>query len=148
MPKTFVDNGRRASEEELVRITQWFRAAIPTLREMNKNAGFESLGVHIRYGVGLGKQFNQSFNGLSINKVVKQLAEQKLVVSTMGKGGPSYFLWEDRPESYRNEPIDSDVIAAAIKKKLVLIEADDMLRMNRESPNAELPPTEQTDTTE
>lgn len=118
MAKQFVDNKREAKPDELPVVARWMRAAIPFLRDAaNKSKGTSYVGCHANYA-GLTAQFNLKFPELSLNKVQKQLAAQKITATTMGRGGPSFYLWHEKPESYTAEPVDRDEIKAGIDAQL------------------------------
>lgn len=132
--KPYVDTGREATSDELTKVAQWMRAAIPVLRKANNAArGLDNdqyRGVHANFG-GLRVQFNAKFPDLSMTKVQKQLAEQKITASVMVRGGPMFYLWVDKPESYQGEPIDRTVYAKMIDDQLALLQASDLMEEAR-----------------
>jgi hypothetical protein len=131
--KPFVDNKREATADEIVAVSRWMRVAIPHLRDAaNKAKGTTYVGCHANY-TGLAAQFALKFPELSLNKVQKQLAAAKVTATTMGRGGPSFYLWHEKPESYTSEPVDRDEIKAAIDKQLAILEASDAMESARKN---------------
>jgi hypothetical protein len=114
----FVDTKRAAKDEnELMEVAEWFRDCLPIIRDTSNAAkGTNYRGAHIRFS-GFGTQFAAFFPELSLSKVTAQLAEKQIACSVMGAGGPSYYLWDDKPESYRAEPTDQTALTEALRKK-------------------------------
>jgi hypothetical protein len=133
----FVDNKRGANDEtELAEVAEWFRDCLPIIRDTSNAAkGTNYKGAHIRFS-GFGTQFAAFFPELSLSKVTAQLAEKQIACSVMGMGGPSYYLWADRPESYRAEPTDQSALTEQLRKKHEQMKALRLMQTVRDADKA------------
>lgn len=112
---------RGLTEDEAVKATAFFTAAIPLLKKAYVNKKGEQItpkGVHNVFS-GLGVQFKRRFPEVDYVSALGELEDAKVIASIRCKGGAQVYLWDDKPESYSGKHSDqSKEIDAAMARLL------------------------------
>jgi hypothetical protein len=107
-------------------------AAVKTLRKHNKvnpKTNEPYTGVHVRWSK-FNDKLRKAFPTLDAIETVKQLEREEFVATVAGKGGPTLYLWADKPAGYR-PATDESAIDAEIANQVALLDADDILAHGR-----------------
>jgi len=110
-------------------------ATIKVLRKHNKvnpKTGEPYLGVHVRWSK-FNDKMRKAFPTLDVIEVVKALEKAEFVATVPGRGGPTVYLWSDKPEGYRPQA-DESAIDNEIAAQVALLDADEILA---DEPNEE-----------
>lgn len=112
---------RGLTQEEEIKATAFFEAAIPLLKRTYVNKKGETVtpkGVHNVFS-GLGTQFKRRFPEVDYVTALEELESAKVIATIRCKGGAQVYLWNDKPESYSGKHSDqSEEIDAAMVKLL------------------------------
>jgi hypothetical protein len=103
-------------------------ACVKTLRKRNKvnpKTSEPYLGVHVRWSK-FNEKLRKAFPTLDAIECVKELEKAEFVATVPGRGGPTLYLWADKPEGYRPQA-DENAIDAEIAAQVALLDADDIL---------------------
>jgi hypothetical protein len=103
-------------------------AAIKTLRKRNKvnpKTGEPYLGVHVRWSK-FNDKLRKAFPACDAIELVKALEKAEVVATVPGRGGPTVYLWCDKPEGYRPQA-DETAIDEEIARQVALLDADSIL---------------------
>jgi hypothetical protein len=92
------------------------------------------LGVHVRWSK-FNEKLRKAFPTLDAIECVKELEKAEFVATVPGRGGPTLYLWADKPEGYRPQA-DENAIDAEIANQIALLDADAILAEGGE-PNEE-----------
>ena len=103
-------------------------ATVRTLRKHNKinpktNAPY--LGVHVRWSK-FNDKMRQAFPSLDVIELVKELERREFCATVPGRGGPTLYLWSDKPEGYRPQS-DENAIDAEIAAQVAMLDAEAIL---------------------
>jgi hypothetical protein len=112
-------------------------AAVKTLRKRNKvnpKTNEPYLGVHVRWSK-FNEKLRKAFPTLDAIECVKELEKAEFVATVPGRGGPTLYLWADKPEGYRPQA-DENAIDEEIANQIALLDADAILAEGGE-PNEE-----------
>lgn len=123
------------TQEQLTAASRFGTAAIKTLRKRNKvnpKTGEPYLGVHVRWSK-FNDKLRKAFPGLDAIELVKALEKAEVFATVPGRGGPTIYLWRDKPDGYRPQS-DENAIDEEIARQVALLDADAILE-NDDSPS-------------
>lgn len=109
-------------------------AAVKTLRKHNKvnpKTNEPYSGVHVRWSK-FNDKFRKAFPTLDVIEAIKELEKDELVATVAGRGGPTLYLFADRPAGYRPAK-DETAIDDEIASQLALLEADSILATDQQT---------------
>ena len=109
-------------------------ATIKVLRKHNKvnpKTGEPFLGVHVRWSKFALKMHTafptlKKYPATDLNDLLLKLEQAEVIVSVPGRGGPTVYLWADKPESYRG-PTDERAIDEEIARQVAMLDAEMIL---------------------
>jgi hypothetical protein len=116
------------TSETLKKAAMFATAAIKTLRKRNKvnpKTNEPYLGVHVRWSK-FNDKLRKAFPACDAIELVKALEKAEVVATVPGRGGPTLYLWADKPDGYRPQA-DENAIDAEIAAQVALLDADDIL---------------------
>jgi hypothetical protein len=111
-------------------------ASIKVLRKHNKvnvKTGEPYLGVHVRWSK-FNDKLRKAFPTLDAIECVKELERQEVVATVAGRGGPTIYLFADKPAGYRPAK-DESAIDDEIASQIALMDADAILASEPTRPN-------------
>jgi hypothetical protein len=111
-------------------------ASIKVLRKHNKvnvKTGEPYLGVHVRWSK-FNDKLRKAFPTLDAIECVKELERQELVATVAGRGGPTIYLFADRPAGYRPAK-DETAIDEEIANQIAMLDAESILASEPTRPN-------------
>jgi len=114
--------------EQLKSAGTFCHAAIKTLRKRNKvnpKTGEPYLGVHVRWSK-FNDKLRKAFPACDAIELVKALEKAEVVATVPGRGGPTVYLWCDKPDGYRPQS-DENAIDAEIAAQVAMLDADAIL---------------------
>ena len=103
-------------------------ACIRTLRKHNKvnpKTGEPYLGVHVRWSK-FNDKLRKAFPTLDAIELVKALEKAEVLATVPGRGGPTVYLWCDKPDGYRPQS-DENAIDEEIARQVALLDAESIL---------------------
>jgi hypothetical protein len=120
------------TEEQLRAGAIFATAAIKTLRKRNKvnpKTGTPYLGVHVRWSK-FNDKLRKAFPACDAIEFVKALEKAEVLATVPGRGGPTVYLWVDKPEGYRPQA-DENAIDEEIANQVALLDAEAILEAGR-----------------
>lgn len=103
-------------------------ATIRVLRKHNKvnpKTSAPYLGVHVRWSK-FNDKLRKAFPQLDAIECVKELETAEVLATVPGRGGPTVYLWCDKPEGYRPQS-DENAIDAEIAQQVAMLDAESIL---------------------
>ena len=103
-------------------------ATIRVLRKRNKvnpKTGEPYLGVHVRWSK-FNDKLRKAFPTCDAIELVKALEKAELLATVPGRGGPTVYLWADKPEGYRPQS-DETAIDEEIARQVAMLDAETIL---------------------
>jgi hypothetical protein len=114
--------------DQLKAASMFVTASIKVLRKRNKvnpKTGEPYLGVHVRWSK-FNDKLRKAFPSLDAIELVKALEKAEVVATVPGRGGPTVYLWCDKPEGYRPQA-DETAIDEEIARQVAMLDADAIL---------------------
>ena len=121
------------TKEQIHAVTLFATATIRVLRKRNKinpKTGTQYLGVHVRWSK-FNDKLRKAFPLLDAIESVKELEALEVLATVPGRGGPTVYLWCDKPEGYRPQS-DENAIDAEIASQVAMLDAESILAENPE----------------
>ena len=131
------------TQEQLKRAAFQAVATIKVLRKHNKvnpKTGEPYVGVHVRWSKFSTKMheafpFIKKYPATDLNDLLNALERAEVIACVPGRGGPTVYLWADKPEGHRTRQ-DESAIDAEIAAQVALLDADAILAAETDdSPN-------------
>jgi hypothetical protein len=116
------------TSETLKKAAIFATATVRVLRKRNKvnpKTNEPYTGVHVRWSK-FNEKLRKAFPSCDAIELVKALEKSEVVATVPGRGGPTLYLWADKPEGYRPQS-DENAIDAEIAAQVAMLDADEIL---------------------